>query len=159
MRLWPTPLRFDIQAVGIAHCALHVYLLQESSCKWFFFWPKVFEHISFLGKKQKNILNSLVLVIFVMSTKEMPAGDSFRFDWSGLKFVSLEHAVSLMVLCIFIGQGPFCLHMPSLGNKGQWVVLEIGQMAGFFPGSRLLDPHRLAPGCPAAGLSGSLLDD
>lgn len=49
-------------------------------------------------------------------------------------------------------------HVES-GNKGQWVLLETGQMAGFFPVSSLLDPQRLAPGCPAAWLSGSLLDD
>lgn len=59
----------------------------------------------------------------------------------------------------FLGQESFCLHMLSLGNKGQWVVLERGQMAGFFPGSRLLALQRRAPGCPAAGLSGSLSDD
>lgn len=80
------------------------------------------------------------------------------FEQSGLKFVSLESAVSIMVVYPFLGQGSFCSHMWGLGNKGQWVVLERGQMAGFFPVSRLLDPQRLAPGCPAAWLSGSLQD-
>lgn len=32
-------------------------------------------------------------------------------------------------------------------------------MAGFFPASRLLTLQRFAPACPAAGLSGGLLDD
>ena len=50
----------------------------------------------------------------------------------------------------FLGQGPFCLHVLSLGNKGQWIALERGQMAGFLPASRLPGPWRPAPGCPAA---------
>ena len=55
-----------------------------------------------------------------------------------------------MVIYPFLGQGPFCLHVLSLGNKGQWIVLERGQMAGFLPVGRLPDPWRPAPGCPAA---------
>lgn len=80
------------------------------------------------------------------------------FEQSGLKFVSLESTVSIMVVYPFLGQGSFFSHMWGLGNKGQWVVLERGQMAGLFPVSRLLSPQRLAPGCPAAWLSGRLLD-
>ena len=80
----------------------------------------------------------------------------------GLRFVSLESAVSIMVICPFLGQGPFCLLMLSLGNKGQWVALERGQMAGLFPVSRWPPPpppRRLAPGCPGAWPPGRLLDD
>lgn len=55
-----------------------------------------------------------------------------------------------MVVYPFLGQGPFCLHVLSLGNKGRWIVLERGQMAGFLPAGRLPDLRRPAPGCPAA---------
>lgn len=77
---------------------------------------------------------------------------------SGLKIVFRECSKYNGYIS-FLGHESFCLHMLNLGNKGQWVVLEWGQMAGFFPGSRLLALQRRAPGCPAAGLSGSLSDD
>lgn len=58
----------DIQAIGITCGAYHVRLWHESYWEWFF-WPEIFEHSSFLGKKQENISNSLVWVIFAISTK------------------------------------------------------------------------------------------
>lgn len=64
-----------------------------------------------------------------------------------------------MLVYPFLSQKSLYLHMLGLGNKGQCVVLERGQMAGFFPASRLLDPQTLASDCPAAWKSGSLLDD
>lgn len=124
-----------------------------------YFSDKVFGHISFLSKKQKNISNSLSPVVWLWTQNTCHCRKQLHCEQSSLKFARLESAVSIMVIDPFLGQGPFRLHVLSLGNKGQWMVLESGQMAGFFPVSRLLDPRRLPPGGPAAWLSGRLLDD